>query len=161
MFFLRPTKSVSKIIDIDEQLLKEMKVKAILLDIDNTLSLHGKEEPLEGVIEWLKNLKRLGYSLFIISNNKLKRVQMFANKLDIEFIAMAKKPFKSGFNAAKNILKLEPSEILVVGDQIFTDILGANLSNMKSVLLEPVDTNENKFIKFKRILERPIRSRYK
>lgn len=161
MHLLKPFKYVNKITDIDSHLLKVLKVKAILLDIDNTLAFHGREDLFDGVLEWIKNLKMNNYRLVLISNNSHERVETFAKKVGLEFITEAKKPLPYGFNVAKNLLNLKSEQILVIGDQIFTDVLGANLAGMRSILLEPIDCNEPIFIKFKRILEKPFRIKLK
>lgn len=158
MLSFLPNFYFESVTDIDIGFLQKYAVKAVLLDIDNTLSPHGAIVPYDGVCEWVNNLKNLGIKIAIISNNKEKRVRLFAENLKIKYyIANAKKPFKSGFILAKEMLDVDEKSILVVGDQIFTDILGANLAKMKSVLVEPKDKNEPFSIKLKRVFEVPLR----
>ena len=157
MSIFTPSLYLSKIIDIDLEILEKLKIKAILLDVDNTLAFNGKEEPFEGVIDWINKVKLKGYEIFIISNNNELRVKSFSEKINLQYMSNAKKPFPKGFKNIKNRLKLKSEEILVIGDQVFTDILGANLSKMKSILLDPIDLNEGRSIKIKRILEKPVR----
>ena len=158
MLSFLPNFHFESVTDVDIEFLQKYAVKAVLLDIDNTLSPHGAIMPYDGVCEWLNNLKNSGIKTAIISNNKEKRVQLFAENLKIKYyIANAKKPFKSGFILAKEMLGVDKKNILVIGDQIFTDILGANLAEIKSVLVEPKDKNEPFSIKLKRIFEVPLR----
>ncbi len=109
--------------EITVELLNKNNIKGLLLDVDNTL-IDFDLKILEGVKEWSDNLKSQGIKLCILSNtNKIDKVQKVAKELDIPFINFAKKPFKSGFKRAKNLLELEAKNIAAVGDQIMTDIL--------------------------------------
>ncbi len=157
MFSFIPTISVGDITDITEEMIKKYRIKAFLLDIDNTLSAHGSEIPNNGVEEWINNMKNNGLRIMIISNNKGERVKNFSNLLNLEYIDKAKKPLRSGFNKALNILNTNSHETMVIGDQIFTDILGANLSGIKSALVTPKDKNEPIGIKIKRVFEIPFK----
>lgn len=154
-----PTIYLSKVTDIDQSLLQKYDVKAILLDIDNTLSPHNAGGPFDGVEKWLDEMRCLNIKLLILSNrSNIQNVSDFAQKLNLNYVADAKKPFQMGFNKAVNILGLPCENVLLVGDQIFTDILGANLFGLKSALVEPQDKNESVFIKIKRFFEMPFRA---
>lgn len=158
MLSFLPNFYFQNVTDINIEFLQQHYVKAVLLDIDNTLAPHGAVVPYDGVNEWLNDLRLFGIKTAIISNNKEKRVKLFAENLKIKYyIANAKKPFKPGFILAKKVLKVDKKNILVVGDQIFTDILGANLAGIKSILVEPRDKNEPFSIKLKRVFEIPFR----
>lgn len=153
-----PSFYFENVTDITVEFLQECAIKAVLLDIDNTLSCHGAFEPFDGVQDWINKVEKAGIKLAVISNNKGKRVQKFAENVKINYyIANANKPLKSGFCLAKEALKVNLADILVVGDQIFTDVLGANLSGMRSALVEPKDKNEPISIKIKRVLEIPFK----
>lgn len=158
MFSFLPNFYLKDVTDVDIAFLQKNDIKAVLLDIDNTLSPHGAILPYDGVCEWINNLKNSGIKVAIISNNKEKRVRLFAENLKIKYyIANANKPFKSGFNLAKEMIDVDRKNIFVIGDQIFTDILGANLAEIKSILVEPKDKNEPFSIKLKRFFEVPFR----
>ncbi len=155
-----PTIYVNKVTDIDNDLLQKHKIKAVLLDIDNTLSPHNINKPFDGVNEWLDEIKKLKIKLLILSNrSNIQSVDSFAKKLNLEYVANAKKPFQAGFNRAISMLKLPRENILLVGDQIFTDILGANIAGIKSALVAPQDKSESLFIKIKRLFEMPFRKK--
>ena len=151
-----PTLFAKKITDISYDMLKKVGVRAILIDVDNTLSMHGSDEPFEGVYEWINYIKSLDIKPIIVSNNSNERVKLFAEKLNILYVSDAKKPLKSGFRKACNLLNLDKNHCAVIGDQLFTDILGANLIGMKSILIEPIDKNEPYLIRLKRLFEKPI-----
>ncbi len=158
MRYFCPTICVNKVTDISKTMLQNHKIKAILLDIDNTLSPHNTNKPFDGVREWLDEIKKLKIKLLILSNrSNIQSVDSFAKKLNLEYVANAKKPFQMGFNQAISMLNLPRQKILLVGDQIFTDILGANIAGIKSALVAPQDKSESLFIKIKRLFEMPFR----
>ncbi len=159
MALLKPTISVKNIGDINLELLNKLNVKLILLDVDNTIASYLSKEPVQGSIEWIKTLQNAGYTVYIVSNNYEKRVCDMAKKFNVPYISLATKPFTRGFNKAKRVLKVKKSDCLVVGDQIFTDILGANLAGMKSVLLTPIEMEKGFSIELRRRLEKKTRSK--
>ena len=142
------------------EFLKENGIKALILDIDNTL-LDFDKNLLEGVEEWCNNLKGQGIKFYILSNtNKKEKVERVSRKLDIPYIMFAKKPFKKGFFKAKEALQLKTSQIAVAGDQIFTDVIGANRSNMFSILTKPIDKRDILMTRIKRPFEEALIRRY-
>lgn len=161
MSLFMPTIMVQNVTDITVDIIKQLNVDTILLDVDNTLAEHGSHIPFEGTIEWTKLMLEAGFKIVIVSNNFENRVSSFAKKFDLPFVYLSLKPLPLGFNKAKKLLDSEPRKSVVIGDQVFTDILGANLAGMKSILLEPKACKETLGIKFRRILEKPIRKRAK
>ncbi|MCI8519217.1 MAG: YqeG family HAD IIIA-type phosphatase [Clostridia bacterium] len=140
--------------------LKENGIKALILDIDNTL-LDFDKNLLQGAEEWCNNLKGQGIKFYILSNtNKKEKVEMVSKRLDIPYIMFAKKPLKKGFIKAKQALNLEESQIAVAGDQIFTDVIGANRSKMFSILTKPIDKRDILMTRIKRPLEDALIRRY-
>lgn len=161
MSLLYPSYAFKLLTNVNFELLKELEIDLILLDVDNTLSEHDSQIPFEGVIEWTNMIKSKGISIIIVSNNFKSRVEPFAQKFDLPFVSLALKPLPIGFSKAKRLFNKKAENILVIGDQIFTDILGANLAGMKSILLEPIVIEKQLNIRFKRILEKPIRKKIK
>ncbi len=159
MSVLKPTVALKNVTDISVGLLKSLEIDAILLDVDNTLAPPTSKVPYNGVREWIDKVKSAGISIVICSNNYKKRIKPFSDSLGLDCVAMSLKPFPFGFNRAKKLLKETPSSVLVVGDQIYTDILGANLAGMKSVLLVPRSEEHGISIYIRRKLE--IRHRKK
>lgn len=142
------------------EFLRENKLKAIILDIDNTL-IDFDKVLLKGVKEWCNNLKKQDIKFYILSNtNKKEKVEKVAKELEIPYTMFAKKPLKKGFQKAKENLKLESSEIAVVGDQIFTDVIGANRSKMYAILTKPIDKRDILMTRIKRPLENYLIRRY-
>ena len=146
-----------KITDITAADLKEAGTKLVLLDADNTLSLHGSQEPFFGVSEWIKEIKKEGFVLVIISNNSESRIKPFAEKLGLPFVFKSAKPLSKGFKKATEKFGFEPKETAIIGDQVFTDVLGGKLFGAKVFLTEPLGPETDFFIKIKRKFEKFIR----
>ena len=146
---------------INSELLKKNNIKGLIIDVDNTLIDYNKNL-IPGANEWCEELKSDGIKCMILSNtNKKDKVEKVAETLDVPYIMFAKKPFKSGFIKAKKKLNLESSEIAVVGDQIFTDVYGANRVGMYTILVKPIHPKEEIQIVLKRYLEKIVLSTYK
>lgn len=157
---LYPREYLNSVKEISIELLEKNHIKGLILDVDNTLIDFDKKMP-DGVEEWAQNLKKVGIKLCILSNsNKVDKVKGVADKLEIPFLYFAKKPFKSGFKKAKAVLGIEAENIAVVGDQIMTDVIGANRSHMFSILVKPIEEKDYLLTKIKRPLERLIIQRY-
>ena len=134
---LYPSIYIENIKKITLELLKEKKIKGLILDIDNTLIDYDKNL-LEGTKEWCDNLKENDIKLCILSNtNKVKKVEKVAKILNLEYIYFAHKPSKKGFLMAQKLLGLNKEEIAIVGDQIFTDVWGGNRVGMYTILTKP------------------------
>ena len=145
------------VMDITPEDIKNAGAKAIFIDADNTLSFHNSNEPYPGVLEWIQKIQRSGIPMIIISNNKKERIAPFAEKLGLYYVENSAKPLPNGFLRAAKRFGIKPSEAAVIGDQIFTDVLGGNLIGAKVFLTEPLGEDTNKFIKFKRKLEKFVR----
>lgn len=155
MALFYPTMYRRRITDVTVEDVRRLGATGILLDVDNTLTIHDAPDLTEAVKGWLDTMQAAGFSLIIVSNNKPARVQPFADRIGLSFHALAHKPMPAGFRAAAAQLGYPPEACVAIGDQIFTDIMGANLSGMSSILLEPIQfETEQKFIVFKRKVER-------
>lgn len=152
----KPTVALDKVHEISPELLKELNVKALILDLDNTLTTHDNPRPAEKVTDWIQSMRTAGIKLMIVSNNHAERVKPFAEMLGLEFVSEGKKPRSKGFREAQKRLCMPFSEIAIVGDQIFTDILGANLIRVKSIFVFPIEYENTTFFKIKRAIEKPL-----
>lgn len=145
---------------IDYKELNKNNIKGILLDIDNTLIDYTKKLSKE-IINWVEAAKKEGFKVCILSNsNKMEKILPIAEKLDLQYITFAKKPAKSGFLRAAKLLELEIPQIAMVGDQVFTDVLGANRVGMFSIYVEPINKKEYWYTKWKRPIESLILKYY-
>lgn len=151
-----PTYMKRRIFDITPEFLEKSGIRGLLVDVDNTLTLHNSPDLSPEVSEWLDEMKSHGIKLVIISNNNKQRIEPFAAALGLEFLPNAKKPLKSGVEHCMNIIGLDKAEVALAGDQIFTDVLAGNLGGIRTILLEPFNESEWWFIRFKRFLEKPL-----
>lgn len=158
--FLYPKLYLNNAREITIEILKKHQLKGLILDVDNTL-IDYEKHMLEGTKEWIANLKNQNIKLCILSNsNHKEKVETVAKTLEIPYIYFAKKPLKNGFKKAKELLKLESQQIGVVGDQILTDIIGANRSKMFPILVKPINEKDIFITKIKRPIEELIIKRY-
>ena len=150
------TIALNTICDLSPGLLKKYGIKGLLLDLDNTLTTHDNPLPADGVPEWIAKMKSNGIKMCIVSNNHPPRVKPFADLLGLDFVCEGKKPLSKGFCEAKEKMGLPWESLAVVGDQIFTDVLGARLKGLKCVFVFPIEHEKTKFFKFKRKMEIPF-----
>ena len=142
------------------QFLIKNKIKALILDVDNTLIDYKKKMSKE-VEEWSKELQGQGIKMYILSNtNKKEIVKKVANKLEIPYKILAKKPSKKGFNEIQQELKINNENIGVVGDQIFTDVIGGNRCKMFTILVDPVDKKDYWYTAWKRPIENKLKQKF-
>lgn len=148
----------SSILEITPEYLKKRKLRGVILDIDNTLIGHNVPMPDEKVSALLKEYRRAGIGMCVVSNNRPERVAPFCEKIGVpDFVADALKPAAKGYIKAAEVLGLRPEETAAIGDQIFTDVWGARRAGCFAVLLKPIHQGgEGAFIAFKRALEIPI-----
>ncbi len=146
--------------EITIQFLKNNNIKALILDVDNTILDFDKNIP-EGIKEWCEDLKHQEIKFCILSNsNKKEKVKMVAKELDLPYFYFGTKPFKRGFKKAIKLLEEKNENIAAVGDQIFTDIIGANRCNLFSILVKPIAEKDLLITKIKRPLENIIIKKY-
>lgn len=158
---LYPKAHFKKVEEIDIEFLQKNKIKALILDIDNTLIDYSKNLS-ESVIQWAKKLKGQGVKLYILSNsNDKQKIENVAKALNIPYAYFAKKPLKCGFLKVQKILKENPERIGVVGDQIFTDIIGGNRCKMFTILVDPINEKDYWYTAWKRPLENRIKDNFK
>ena len=129
--------------------------RGIIYDIDNTLVKHGAPAD-ERAIELFDRLKRIGYKITLLSNNKEKRVKMFNDSVKVEYIYKAGKPGKKGYRNAMANMGTDVSNTIFIGDQLFTDVWGAKRCGIRNILVKPIDPKEEIQIVLKRYLERIV-----
>lgn len=151
-----PNKQVSRTFDIEPECLKEMNIKGIIVDVDNTLVPWNVAHATEEVTEWLQKMKDANIKVTIFSNNDEDRVTLFAEPLDTPFVFKARKPLRRAFIQARQAMGVEQDEVAVIGDQLLTDILGGNRAGYYTILVDPIVTSDAAITKFNRNLERII-----
>lgn len=160
MGIFQPTAVCQRVTDLSPAFLKSLGAKALLLDVDNTLATYTSHTPAPGAVEWVESMGQAGFRMMIISNNFKKRVTSFGAAFGLDTLCFAIKPLPIGYLRAARRLKVKPRECVIIGDQIFTDIVGANLCGMKSVLLTPIEPEEGFTFKVRRHFERGLRKKF-
>ena len=156
-----PKAYFNNIKEITIQFLIKNKIKALILDVDNTLIDYYKNLSNE-TVNWANELRGQGIRLYILSNtNKKEKVEKVAKTLEIPYKLFAKKPSKKGFLRIQEELKMNPENIGVVGDQIFTDVIGGNRCKMYTILVEPVTKKDYWYTAWKRPIENVIKRKIK
>ena len=159
-FSLRPDYTIRSLFSLTPEILKRIGADLLLLDLDNTISPYDEKEPGDKVLAWAENMKKGGIRLYIVSNSKKIRPDVFAEKMGIPFIKYAKKPSTKMVHRAIAQMDGVYDRTALAGDQIFTDVLAANRAGIKSILVEPIKFT-NPFLKLRYIAETPFRKMFK
>ncbi len=160
MSLFYPDLLIAKITDISYDMLYKLDIKTILLDVDDTISPKGASSISKEILEWINIIKSHSVGLVILSNNSLSRVKSLSQKIEVPCICRSMKPFPWSIHKAMKLVSADKSKTAIIGDQIFTDVLAAKLSGIKSILVEPMDMDGDFMLKFKRKLECLIKSRW-
>lgn len=154
MELLRPNYIAKSLHDINLNVLRQNGIRGVIFDLDNTIIPWDSPSMQPEIIAWMRDLLQQGYRVCLLSNNMTHRVKNIAELLDVPYVPRAYKPAKTGFRRAIAQLKLRPAEIAVVGDQLFTDVLGGNRLNLFTIWVSPLSTNEFIGTKITRKIER-------
>ncbi|WHH59670.1 YqeG family HAD IIIA-type phosphatase [Petroclostridium sp. X23] len=157
---LFPSLIVDTIEDIDLKTLQKNNIKGLVIDIDNTLVAWDIKEADQKAMRWIEYLKSQGIKVCLVSNNTEDRVVKFNENLNLFAVHRANKPRKEPFLKALKHLELRPEETAVVGDQVFTDVLGGNRLKMFTILVTPISQKEFPLIKLKRFFEKMVLRSY-
>ena len=156
---LYPDEEARSAYEIDYETLYRQGYRGIIYDIDNTL-VYPDAPADDASVSFIKKLKEMGFKVTVVSNNGKSRVSSFADAVGAEAVWKALKPRRYGYEKAMEIMGTDASTTLFVGDQLFTDIWGAKRLGIHAILTQPFTLDEEIQIRFKRLLERPILSRY-
>lgn len=147
--------------EITPAFLRELGVKAILADIDNTLAPYEQPEPDERIKGWIASLAEAGIGIAFVSNNDWERVDRFNATLGVPAYAKSGKPFKKNLIKAMNDLGGTPETTVMLGDQLLTDVLAGHNLGVKCLIVPPIRDKKNAFFRFKRWLEKPVVKKFK
>ncbi|SHM52119.1 hypothetical protein SAMN05660826_01249 [Caldanaerovirga acetigignens] len=147
---------VTDIFEIDFDYLKKNNIKAILVDLDNTLVPWNSSEVNDKLIKWIEEGKEKGFKFCIVSNNLARRIIEFSKKLGIPAVTGAFKPGKKIFLKGLEVTGTTAKETAFVGDQLFTDVLGAKRMGMKVILVKPISEKEFFWTRIIRLFEKKI-----
>lgn len=161
MSLFYPTLLKNRITELTVEELRAMSVKALLLDVDNTLTRHHSQELPADVEAWLADMKAAGIALMLVSNSREPRVAPFAARIGLPFVHTSCKPVPFGFRRAAKALGVPRKQCMAVGDQTFTDVLGAKLAGVRVAQLIPIECEAGWSFRVRRALEKPILASYR
>jgi len=155
-----PKRIADSAYDIDYIILYKEGYRGIIFDIDNTLVEHGADASPRAV-GLISMLKKMGFEVCLISNNEEERVKRFNREINVKYIYKANKPAKSSFIKAMKLMGTRVDNTVFVGDQLFTDVFGANRIGMMSYFVKPIGPDNEIQIILKRKLERIVLKFYR
>ena len=139
MALFRATWVADSIYDISVEGLARRGIKLLLADLDNTLVPYGVPLPDQKLMNWRDELAAYGITLFVLSNNRHEnRPRIFSEGLEVSFIGHAGKPGTHSFLKAMEFMRVTKEQTAIVGDQIFTDVLGGNRAGIATILVKPI-----------------------
>lgn len=155
MFSLVPKWIYGSVCELTPKLLQKHGVGVLLMDFDNTIVPYTCDVPTEAVSAWLKTMNESDIQLCVVSNTKKGRAVRFCKEHGIDCITHARKPFQKGIREALRRYGDCDTKIALVGDQIFTDVLGANCGGIISILVKPIHLH-NVWLQMRHVLELPF-----
>lgn len=157
---LRPDDLIRHVSQITPEFLAARGLRGLVLDLDNTLIPYRSYEDAHEMVAWAAGLRGAGIRLYLLSNATAGRAAFWLPRLGFEGVGMAGKPNPRAFRRAVDALGLPPHQVGMVGDQLFTDVLGGNLVGLHTVLVEPLIDNALPHTRLARMLERRVLRRY-
>ena len=154
-FSLLPKLILPSLTDVSPELLCSRGIKLLMLDFDNTIVPYTTSTPTEKMQTWLATMVQSDIQLCVVSNSHKDRVKLFCSQYGIDCITHANKPFSKGIKECLDKYRINPNLCALVGDQIFTDTLGANCTGVTSILIEAID-NHNIWLKLRHVAEMPF-----
>ena len=151
---LKPNIKLKRITDISVSLLEKYNIDTLILDVDNTMSTHHGEILTDGLTDWIDMMHKNNIKLIVLSNSKEARVKPFAEKINLPYISLGLKPLPFGYIKALKKADSNRKNTAIVGDQIFTDVLGGNTVGVKTILLTPIKPEDGISFKIRRKIEK-------
>ena len=152
----RPDRFAPRLCDVSIDELVARGIRGLIVDLDNTLVAYRCADVLKDHLSWVELARERGLKIIMLSNNFSDRVRSVAAQLRIECIPSALKPLPTAFWRAQRTLNLRRNEIAVVGDQLFTDVLGARLFGFYTILTEPIEPHDFAVTRIFRFFERLV-----
>lgn len=156
---LQPKLAVDSIYHINLKELQKMGIKHLLIDLDNTITEWNNHHLPQKALDWFASLEKYDLKSCLVSNNTESRVNIAAKQLGIPSVPKAQKPRTRAFKRGMKLLDAKPNNTAMIGDQVFTDILGGNRMGIYTILVMPINTKEFVGTKVARMLERIILKR--
>lgn len=149
----KPTWMVNSLYSITPEQLRALNIRVVLTDLDNTLIAWNDPKASAESIQWIDKMEKAGIPVVILSNNSDERIRVVAEILNIEYISRSMKPSRRAFRQAEEMLNVSADEIVMIGDQLITDVFGANRHGVRSILVKPLLSSDAWQTKFNRFLE--------
>ena len=150
-----PFVRTEKLTDIQPAWLKQNRIQLLMLDFDNTIVPYTTDVPTQEVVAWFRLMNTSDIPICVVSNSHNDRVPKFCAAYGLDCITYAKKPFPKGIRQCLARYQIPAQNCALVGDQIFTDTLGANGCGVRAILVKPID-NHNFWLKARHVLEQPF-----
>ncbi|MGB4139996.1 MAG: YqeG family HAD IIIA-type phosphatase [Limnochordia bacterium] len=160
MKLLLPNKVCNRVTDINLAELRKLGISGLMLDLDNTLVRYDSEELDQEFKAWVAQAKAEGFKICLVSNGRPKRVLSFAQLMDIPPVIRAYNPKRSPFLQALRLLSKDAPQVAMIGDQLFTDVLGANRLGIYTILITPLGKKELSTTRLVRKLEQRMLRRF-
>ncbi len=152
---LLPTWTAQSVTGITPEFLKQQGIRLVMLDFDNTIVPYTTDIPTQPVKEWLRKMQESDLTVCVVSNSHNSRVPDFCKKYGIHCITHAQKPFAKGIRQCLDRFGAQPSEAVMVGDQIYTDTLGGNCVGTRTLLVDAIH-NHTVWLKLRHVAELPF-----
>ena len=154
-FSLLPTIQARHLTVLTAPMLLKRGIRLLMLDFDNTIVPYTTSIPTEEVVAWLRQMNQSEIQLCVVSNSHNSRVKVFCEKYGLDCITHAKKPFSKGIRQCLTRYQIPAGQSALVGDQIFTDVLGANRAGINAILVQAID-NHNIWLRLRHLAELPF-----
>ena len=152
----KPDFLLQAVYQLDAESLKRHQIHAVLVDLDNTLTAWNNREGTDEMRAWLEEMKATNIKIVVVSNNNYARVKRAVERFDVAFISRAMKPFDTGIKKALTLVDEKPEHVIMVGDQLMTDIRAAKRAGIRSVLVKPLVESDAWNTKVNRARERRV-----
>ena len=155
----KPDFFADSVYDIDRGWLATRNISAVIVDVDNTIMARYARAPDSKLRNWVEDLQGSGIKLLAVSNNWTERVRQIAAHLELPLLAPAAKPLGPAFKNAIAQMGVKAQATVIIGDQLFTDILGGNRAGIWTVLVAPISDIDLIHTKMLRVFERVLLKR--
>lgn len=156
-----PKEQIGSVTSLDLDALKSRGIRLLLIDLDNTLLGWKGSELSDEVTHWMATVHAMGFSVCLVSNAAAARLRVQAQRLNVDYVPVAKKPSRRGLRKAMQRFHRQPHETAMIGDQIFADVWAGNRMGLYTVLVVPIDLKEQWWMRLVRRLERWVLDRLK
>lgn len=154
MAVFKPTWLVKAVYGLTPERLHQQGIKAILTDLDNTLIAWNNPDGTQALHDWLHTMKAAGITVMVVSNNNHDRIARALAKLELPFVSRALKPLPVGINRAVSRLGLPKSAVVMIGDQLLTDVMAGNAAGVRTILVQPLVETDAWNTRINRFFER-------